>query len=105
MTESRDNQAVVTDVESAGRSQEDIEVAANTTGSMKVIITKQKEEGEGSEIINKEEMGYGGDGKKLPRLNEPSEEGGTDELRVGTVLNEGSEVNLLQEGAGSLADS
>ena len=40
MTESRDNQAVVTDVESAGRSQEDIEVAANTTGSMKVIITK-----------------------------------------------------------------
>ena len=50
-------------------------------------------------------MGYGGDGKKLPRLNEPSEEGGTDELRVGTVLNEGSEVNLLQEGAGSLADS
>ena len=84
---------VNTDVESAS-GQPDIEVQANTTGSMKVIITKQ-EEGGGSEIIDESEMEMGREKKKAPVLNEPSEKtGNTGDLNVGSVLNVDSTVDL-----------
>lgn len=84
---------VNTDVESS-TGQPDIEVQANTTGSMKIIITKQ-EEGGGSEIINESEMEMGREKKKAPVLNEPSEKtGNTGDLNVGSVLNVDSTVDL-----------
>ena len=58
---------------------------------MKVIVTKQGEEGEADQIIDQGEYGE----RKLPLLNEPSEKVLLDDVNVvGTVLNEGSEVNL-----------
>ena len=81
MTES----VVVTDAESAGGNQE-FDLVANTTGSMKVIITKDQE------IINQQEMVMG---QPILRLNEQSELGNTDDLNVGKVLtNENSEIVL-----------
>jgi len=72
---SEHSQIVVnTDVESAG-GQNDVDLMANTTGSIKVIVTKQDEEGK-DEIIDEGEIE---NGKLLhqkrppPILNEPSE--------------------------------
>ena len=63
---------------------------------MKVIVTKQGEEGEGSQIIDEGQYGPDHD-RKLPLLNEPSIQvlRNVDEIHVaGTEINEGSEVNL-----------
>ena len=67
---------------------------ANTTESMKVIVTKQGEEGEAYEIIDEAEYG-----QVKKHKQQPSERTGRmaimDDINVvGTVLNEGSEVNL-----------
>ena len=69
---------------------------ANTTESMKVIVTKQGEEGEAYEIIDEAEYGQV---KKKHQQAPSSERTGRmaimDDINVvGTVLNEGSEVNL-----------
>ena len=74
MSSEHSHVVVNTDVESAG-GQNDIDLMANTTGSIKVIVTKQDEEGK-DEIIDEGEIE---NGKLLqqkrppPILNEPSE--------------------------------
>ena len=90
--------AVASEVHSQAEIENQFDLVANTTGSMKVIVTKQGESGRGTEIIDEGQYGQlkGNLEKLLPMLNQASGKVlPSDDLNVvGTVLNEGSDVNL-----------